>query len=211
MRHRRSRFGAILGFWKHVNEFYCWWWFRLRRAGPCTIPPSGPVLIVANHRCSIDPLLLTAASPNRVMAFLVAREYVRLPIAGRFMRLIGCIPVDRSAPETGSVRSALRLLEGGGALGVFPEGGIPAPGEAVAAKEGVAMLALRSRAPVVPAHVSGTRYSDGVLAPLFRRHRAVVRYGPAIDLSVYRDRPRDRGVYREVTELIMRRIEELAP
>ena len=81
------------------------------------------------------------------------------------------------------VTFALRHLRAGKALTVFIEGRIPAPGQKVEPRDGAALLALRSGAPVIPCHISGTLYRDGILAGSLARHRARVRFGPPVDLS----------------------------
>jgi 1-acyl-sn-glycerol-3-phosphate acyltransferase len=185
IRLRSGRMGRRLQFWWNLNGFWCRFWYRLQREGICTVPPEGPVIVVANHTCAADPLLLIASTPNRILGFLVAEEYTNVPIAGRLIRMVGCIPVRRDGHDAAGTRAALRHLRAGGALGIFIEGRIAQPGEIIAPKDGAAMLALHSGALVVPAHISGTRYHDSVLRSLLRRHRARVRFGRPLDLSRY--------------------------
>jgi len=206
---RRSRLGLVKCFWWRLNEFYCKWYFRLERTGICTIPRSGPVIVVSNHTSSIDPLLLLAASPHRYMGFLVGKEYYDLPAFGRLLRMVECVPVTRSGVDTVATRRALRQLRGGKALGIFPEGGIPLPDEARDPRGGAALLATRTGAVLVPAYISGTRYSESVAWPFFRRCRAKVRFGRPIHPSDYAERT-GRQARQELTALIMRRIRALA-
>ncbi|MBN1341358.1 MAG: MFS transporter [Phycisphaerae bacterium] len=210
-RQRRAPYGPWIAFWKNFTTFYCNWWFRLKRVGTCTIPPAGPVIIAANHTSPIDPFLMLSASPNRLFGFLVAQEYYRLPVFGYLIKLNECIPTTRSGVDTAATRAALRRLKNGGALGIFPQGRIQLADETLGAKEGVALLALRTRTPVVPVHISGVHYDGNVPITFVRRHHARIRFGKPIDLSPYYDRQRDRQVQREVAELIMERIWELAP
>jgi 1-acyl-sn-glycerol-3-phosphate acyltransferase len=209
VRLRRSPFGFALAFWRNVNEFYCRWWFRLQREGPCTVPREGPVIVVANHTCTIDPLLLIATTPRGFISFMIAAEYNDLPLFSRLTHMIECIPVKRDGFDVASTRRALRHLRAGKVLGIFPEGRIPAPGERVEPKPGAAMLALHSRATVVPVHISGTRYHPGIAWSFFRRHHARVHYGKPIDLSAYYGHEREDVVVRQVASLIMERIRRL--
>lgn len=211
VRLKRSPFGFALGFWRNLNAFYCRWWFRVERDGLCTVPRDGAVIIVANHTCTIDPLLLTATNSRGYISFMIAAEYNDLPLFGRLTHMIECIPVNRNGFDVASTRAALRLLQAGKVLGIFPEGRIPGPDEQVAPKPGVALLALHSRAVVVPVHIRGTRYHKGIAWSFFRRHRARVRYGKPIDLTPYYDHYRDDAVIRDVASLIMQRIHELEP
>lgn len=210
-RQHRAPFGPWIGFWKNLVAFYCWWWCRMRRVGPCTIPPTGPVIVAANHTSPIDPLLMLSASPYRIFGFLVAVEYYRIPVLGYLIRLIESIPTTRTGVDTAATKAALRRLREGGAIGIFPQGRIQLEGEELPAREGVALLAMRTGATVVPVHVSGVRYNDNVPATFFRRHHARVRFGKPIDLSTYVDRQRDRAVQHEVAEVIMQRIWALGP
>jgi 1-acyl-sn-glycerol-3-phosphate acyltransferase len=210
IRLKRRGLGYVLGFWRGVLDFYCKWWFRLRRDGICTIPTSGPVIIVANHNCTIDPLLITGSSPHRLPAYLMAVEY-RHRIYNGMLERLHCIPVRRDGKDTSAAKAAIRYLRSGGLLAIFPEGGIPLPGETREPKHGAAALALISGATVVPAHVSGTRYSEHVYKAFMWRHNARVKFGEPIDLSEYRKGNRSREVLDEVANLIMDRIHALAP
>lgn len=218
---RRGRFGLAITFWKNLNEFYCRFWARVQRDGICTVPAEGPVIVAANHASTLDPFLLTATSPNRFVSFMIAREFARWPIFGRLVEMIECVPVNRTGIDIASIKAALRHLEQGRCLGIFPQGRIQFPEEPIEVREGVGLLALRSGAKVVPAYISGVtqpRFSNAskladfisVIAPLFRRHRAKVRYGPPIDLSAWRGREKDKEAYREVAEYIMKQINALA-
>lgn len=205
-----GRFPARIRFWWRLTWIYCRLWFRLRCEGGCTVPREGPAIVVANHTCSIDPLLLTACTPWRLIGFMVAHEFYHVPIAMRLMRMIGCIPVRRESQDTEATRRALRHLKQGKVLGIFIEGGIRGPLEERIPKEGAAMLAARTGAVIVPAHISGTHYSDRVVAPFFRRHRAVVRFGTPINVKTltHSEKP-DRAELREITSAIYARIHEL--
>jgi 1-acyl-sn-glycerol-3-phosphate acyltransferase len=209
VRLRSGRLQGKLGFWWNVTEFYCKWWFRLKREGLCTVPPEGPVIVVANHTCSIDPLLLIASTPNRVLSFVVAAEFSDIPIAGRLTRMIGCIPVRRDGQDAAGTRIALRHLKEGNSLGIFIQGGIVPPGETREPKDGAAMLALHTGALVVPAHISGTIYDEGVVRSFFRRHKARVRFGKPIDLSRHWIPKADKKALSQISRMLMDRINEL--
>lgn len=196
-------------FWWNMVDFYCRWWFHLRREGLCTVPSEGPVILVINHTCAVDPLLLIAASRRRLLAFMIAEEYYRVPLFGRLVRMVECIPVRRDGQDVAGTKAALRHLKAGKPLGIFIEGRIGKPGEQIGPKDGAAMLALHTRAKVIPAHISGTRYDDSVWKSFFRRHRAVVRFGQPIDLSRYWDHGSDRNTISEVSKLFQESIRRL--
>ncbi len=195
-------------FWWNTNRLYCRVWFGMRIRTPVTIPPEGPVVLVANHTSSIDPVLLIASVRHRPLGFMIAREFYDLPAFGRLIKMMECIPVNRDGQDTAATRAALRHLKDGKLLGIFIEGRIAKPGEEIEPKEGAALLALRTGALVVPAHVSGTYYSDDVAQSFFRPQRTRIRFGEPIDLSKLAD-PHDRDALPGLSRMLMDRIREL--
>ncbi len=211
VRLRRGRFSPTVSFWTNLSSLYCRFWPRTRRVGLCTVPLKGPVILAANHNSTLDPFVLAATCPNRIPGYMIAVEYAKIPLFRRLVEAVDCVPVTRSGIDTASVKAALRHLARGKLLGIFPQGTVQDPAEPPKVLHGVGMLALRSGATVVPAHVSGIAYSDGVIGPFFRRHHAEVRYGEPIDLSPWKGREKDRDAYREVAEHIMQAIMRLDP
>lgn len=192
-----------------LNEFYTKWWFRAKREGQSTVPPHGPAILAANHTSYIDPLVMYATGPQRLIGFMVAKEYYDSPVVGWLLRAIRCIPATRSGQDLAATREAIRRLEDGQLVGIFPQGRIQREGEAVQARGGIVLLALHSRVPVVPVHISGTRHSENHVWTFLRRHRVRVRYGKPIDLSAYYDQPVDKATRERIGALILERIMEL--
>lgn len=192
------------------NAFVCKVWYRHRRIGPCTIPAQGPVIVTANHTSPTDPSIICAACPYRRISFLIAREYANLKVFGYIVRLLDCIPVRRDGRDIAATKAGLRHLRAGKVLAIFIEGRIPAPNEQVTPKDGAALLALRTGTPVIPCHIRGTVYRERVLAGFFARHRARIRFGPAVDLSDLAGRT-DRQAVSQATQRIFECIRELAP
>lgn len=211
IRLHRGPFTPVLSFWKNLNDFICRLLPRARREGLCTIPRQGGAIVVANHNSTLDPFVLTSTSPNRIPGFMIAVEFTKIPFFSSLVRAIECIPVTRSGQDTSSVKAALRHLQQGKLLGLFPQGGVRRPDEPIKVRDGVGMLALRSGAPVVPAYISGITYSDSTAAPFFQRQNAVVRYGEPVDLSEFKGREKDRDAYKEASEKIMDAIMALRP
>ncbi|HNO77893.1 MAG TPA: MFS transporter [Phycisphaerae bacterium] len=189
IRHTNQPDPIGLSITRGFNEFFCRFWYKLKRVGPCTVPREGPVIITANHSATPDPLMIYAECHHRRISFLVAKEYTGIPVAKWFIGSIACIPVERDANDANSAREALRRLKNGDALGIFIEGRIPDPGEVAEPKNGVAMLALRSGATVIPVGISGTVFRDGIAAGFFAPHRATIRFGEPVDLSEFPSKP----------------------
>ena len=211
IRLRRGPHHPWLNFLIRLNEFVAKSWWRLHRIGRATIPRKGPVIITSNHGCAADPLFLIAAAPGRMISFLVAAEYTKLRLLNHFLQQADCIPVRRGTRETGATKQAMRHLTSGKAVAIFIEGGIVRPGKTVRLKDGVALLALRTGAPVIPAYISGTVQRGGILRELLTRHRARVRFGRPVDLREFDDMESKRETVRAATRKIYAAIQALAP
>jgi 1-acyl-sn-glycerol-3-phosphate acyltransferase len=188
-------------------------WFRWS-GPPSPLPASGPALVVANHTCSADPAFLLANAP-RLFGFLTSREHYQAHWLIRWLLdYLGCVPVQRQGREVAGVRQALRRLQAGHILGIFPEGDLSGVvrGRWRPFRQGAAYLAWRSRAPVYPAYIEGgPRTHRLVRAWLWPQGPAArVRYGPPIDLSAYYHRPWSRQLLEEISQLFLTRIQALA-
>jgi len=207
---RGNPFSATVWLIWQIVRLYAGFWCRVRRSGACTVPRTGPVILAANHTSGVDPLVILGTCTHRVVSFIVERQYYDAPLAGWFMRLARCIPVDRENPGRSFLANSLRLLKEGGCLGIFPQGTyVPADEPEPEAKSGVGALALRTGAMVIPCHISGTRYAYSPFVSLFRRHRVRVRYGKPVDLSAFRGRARDKDAPQEASGAIMAAIRAL--
>jgi len=129
--------------------------FGLEERGAEHVPAAGPVLFAANHVSLLDPPVVAAGAP-RQLHFLAKEQLFRVPLLGRLIRAVNARPVRRGGSDPAALRVALRVLEEGGALLIFPEGSRGPEGVLRAARPGAAMLAVMTGAPVVPVYVSGT-------------------------------------------------------
>jgi 1-acyl-sn-glycerol-3-phosphate acyltransferase len=156
-------------------------WFRMRVQGSEHLPPSGPVILAANHRSNMDPVLLGAAV-KRPVAYMAKVELFVWPL-GWILRLIGQFPVQRGGIDREALRQTSAVLARGGVLGLFPEG-TRGDGSFSSVHPGLAYIVLRERCPVVPVALYGTervRRRFGWL-PFASPVRIVI--GPPIDLPV---------------------------
>jgi 1-acyl-sn-glycerol-3-phosphate acyltransferase len=153
--------------------------FRIEGRGMQHVPRSGPVLIVSNHSSLVDPPLVGGMSP-RPLTFLAKAELFRVPLFGRLIHALNARPVRREGADAKALRAALKVLEEGGALLVFPEGTRGVEGVLRPAKAGAGMLAVLSGAAVVPAYIrgSGAAWPRGRTLP--RPGKVTVTFGPAL-------------------------------
>jgi cytidylate kinase len=183
---------------------------RLEVRGLENVPMGGPLLVAFNHLAHLDGPLLLASLPWPVEGIGLADLY-RVPITGQLLRLYGTIPVHRDQFDREVIRRALQVLAEGKVLALAPEARMSLTGALERARHGVAYLALRSGAPILPVGITGTERALSELRRL-RRPRLTVTIG---ELLVMPPRASDARARRqqvaELTDEVMYRIAALLP
>ena len=161
------------------------------------VPTEGPVLLAGNHSGILDGPLVFFVSPRP--ASLLTKSEVFVGIWARACGWLGLIPVHRGQPDRAALQAGLAHLAAGGVLGVFPEGTRGSGGFDEIA-DGLAYLALRSGAPIVPIAVTGTldALPRGRTVPKLRAPVRVV-FGPPVTVDPTGD-PRARRTVRDAAE-----------
>ncbi len=186
-------------------------WLDVEYVNRKNVPTDGGVILAANHFAFIDSLLVMY-SLDRPVAFLGKSEYLDHPIARRLFPMTGMLPLDRSGRRARvTLKRVHEILGEGGVVGVHPEGtrsrdGLLSPGH-----QGVAQMALRANAPIVPVALVGTGEAQpvGSIVPAFRG-KIEVRYGAPIGMGRWANNRRSRPAREEVTEEVMRSIAALS-
>jgi 1-acyl-sn-glycerol-3-phosphate acyltransferase len=196
-------FGSIMG--------------RVKATGAIdAIPRQGPVILAANHASNLDAVVIGSwlmPKLGRRIHWLGKKELFAWPIIGWTAANGGVHPVDRGAADIEAFRLASRILDEGNILFVFPEGTRSPDGALQMARDGIAVLAMRSGAPIVPIGISGSNrvWPRGQKVPHPGGH-VTIRVGepflPADQLPEGTDRRTAKGL---VTTMIMERIAALLP
>ena len=201
-----ERFPAVYAGLKRVLPPLLRRFFAFRVSGLEHLPERGPYIVAANHANYLDGVVLAMALPCKISFLVMPRVYRATLLHPYFHDHVGSIPVSLARPDPGAIRRAIRVLEQGGVVGIFPEGPFGRHGRLVRGQPGVALVALRSGVPVVPAAIEGT--FDALAARRFfvpRRVPLSVRFGIPLHFA----RPRQRvtqGVRADVTGRIMEEI-----
>jgi cytidylate kinase len=181
------------------------------------VPRTGAVILAANHASNADAVVsgawVTKALVRRRIHWLGKKELFDWPVFGWICARGGVHPVDRSTADVEAYRLATRILEAGFVLLIFPEGTRSPTGALQEAKDGMAQLALRTGARILPI---GINDSDRVwpkgrkLPSPWPRRRVTVRIGEPFRVADIVPAGTDRRAAKTAaTTAIMGRIAEL--
>lgn len=180
---------------------------RLQVEGTGNVPRSGPLIVAANHLSTADPPLLGAVFP-RCITYMAKDELFNSPSAF-LIRALGAFSARKFGKSGMALRQALRMLDEGKVLGVFPEGKRSPERRMGEGEIGVGFIALRAGVPVVPVGISGSEYLEGKRS-IFRRPAVTVTIGQPLSFAKTRSKL-SREQLRETTVTIMQGIARLLP
>jgi len=155
----RSIANFVLGVLCHIL-------FKLDIIGIQNVPKRGPFMAMMNHIYFIDPILVATLAPRNIVIMSKIENYQN-PLLALVMNLYGTFPVHRGELDMTAIRTSLRIMQEGHGLLMAPEGTRSKNRTLQEGRDGMAWLALRSQAPIVPVALSGQEY----LGHNFRRLR----------------------------------------
>lgn len=124
--------------------------YKYEVIGKENVPSEGNVILAANHKSNLDPIFVAAAIKNRKIATIGKKELFDNKILAAILNKLCVIPIDRDNPGISTIKTILRKLKEGYAIGIFPEG-TRVKGEGFGeAKAGLALFAVKGKACVVP-------------------------------------------------------------
>jgi len=139
------------------------------------IPAKGPAILMINHIAFVDPIVVLHVIPRHIVP-LAKVEVYEYPFIGIFPRMWGVVPVRREEFDRRAIQGALDVLRAGEIILVAPEA-TRSP-QLQEGKEGVAYLASRSGAPIIPVAIEG---SEGFPTLPFKKRwrgpKVQVRFG----------------------------------
>lgn len=180
---------------------------RLHVEGKEHVPQSGPLIVVANHLNTIDPPLLGVVFP-RQLVFMAKDELFTFPSV-LIMRSLGAFSARKFGRSGMGLRQALKVLRDGKVLGIFPEGKRSHDYQMAQGENGVAYIALRSGAPVIPVGISGSERLSERHA-MFRRPEVKVTIGKPFSFEKTKNKLSNSDL-TEATDRIMQGIARVLP
>lgn len=173
--------------WLHLR-------FRVRIDGIENIPHEGGCILAMNHTSNYDSLLVGTHTPRK-MYIMAKEELFHKRFFAWLITEMGAFPVKRGQADLKSLKHTLKLIQDGNLFSIFIEGTRSQSGEMQEAKKGIGFIVSKSKAPVVPVYIHGTKH--GWFQP------AGVVFGPPVQLE-------DGIKHEEAAARIKEAIEKLA-
>ena len=176
--------------------------------GVDNIPINGPLIFVANHQAYVDPSLISVISPRKVNFVAKSEVFKFLPVAV-LLKSYGAHPIKRNRLDLNFFRWAIKILNNGETLCLFPEG-TRSNGILKKGLPGIVHLAVRSGVNIIPVGIEGTNKNQGISGVLFPRGKIIVKVGKAFKFEKSnKSLPRD--TIDDILDKIMNNIAELIP
>jgi 1-acyl-sn-glycerol-3-phosphate acyltransferase len=182
---------------------------RIEVSGVENVPLEGAVILATNHLHWLDPPVLLTAISQREITVFAASKYKNRFFVGWFLSSMRGIFVRREEIDRQALKESLRVLAAGGMLGMAPEGSRSKTGGLQRAPAGLAYIAHKSGAPVLPVVVYGLGNAEAEWKRLRRPHvRAVI--GEPFTLPPVQGAGKSRQLAAN-TEIVMHRLAALLP
>lgn len=154
-------------------------YFRIRFEGVHHIPLEGPLIIAPNHVTYADPPLVSIPV-RRPIYYMAMRPLFEVRGLGWLIRLARAFPVELEMADTRATREAVRLLQAGAAVMIFPEAGRSPDGRLGHFKPGAFRLAASLGVPVLPVTIVGGHAAWPPHRKLPRPGRITIVYHPPL-------------------------------
>ena len=168
--------------------------FKTQYIGRENVPKTGSLIIASNHRNSYDPGLIAAARVRKIHYMAKLELFNLNKLASWMLRHLNAFPISRGTGDQRSLNYAIRLVEEGKVLGIFPEGTRSKDGEIHRFKAGAFTLAKEAGAEILPVVLDGTK-------TLIKKNLAF-NWGNRITVRVLPPVPAERGAALETHELM---------
>ncbi|MBQ8312040.1 MAG: 1-acyl-sn-glycerol-3-phosphate acyltransferase [Clostridia bacterium] len=152
-----------------------------------------PFIVIGNHQCWIDPVVMAVPIKKRQISLLAKQEIGAGGKLKKIMDNLHVVLVNRHNTDMEAMRACMKVLREGHILGVFPEGTRHHKGVMEELETGVAMIALRAGVPLIPMLIPQK------VRPFRRSHCYV---GEAIPL----DDLREKGINKDTCAELLQRI-----
>ena len=147
--------------------------YRPKVEGLENFPESGKTIVYSNHISLLDPVVIGCILPRKIH-FMAKVELFKNPLFNYILRKLGAFPVKRGTADISAIKNSLQVLREGKVFGIFPEGTRNREGEVQHFSHGIASIAHRSKAKIIPIAILGQ----------YRLFKPInIRIGEALDVD----------------------------
>src|SRR6476661_3678194 len=182
--------------------------FRFRVVHQERMIQSGPVILAMNHQSYLDPPL-AGITCDRAVYFLARRTLLDVPLLGWLLPKLNVIPVNQEGIDRSALKSLIRVLKGGNAALVFPEGSRTVDGSLQPVEPGLGLVIAKTLAPVVPMRIFGAHEAWPRGSSKIRLHPITIVVGDPIFFSETDIAGRGKEMYQRLSERVMNEIAKL--
>ena len=183
---------------------------KLEFVGGENIPAQGGIILATNHMSRLDIPLLFLNPPRPDITALVTDKYQSYPFFKWFTETAEGIWIDRTKADFTAFRQAAEVIKAGKALGIAPEGTRSDTASLLEAKEGTALLAIRTNTAVVPVAIAGSENAVSQFKRLRRAH-IVTHFGVPIPPPTLTRENREAALQRFTDEIMCQMAAMLPP
>lgn len=185
---------------RFISKVYFFIFNRISVEGRDNIPSSGGLVICPNHIHWLDPMLVGICT-GRIVYYMAKAELFDSKFFAFILKAINAFPVRRGSVDISAIKNSFKIINNGGALGIFLEGTRSKDGKLLPAEPGAALIALKTNAPVVPIRISGSYKLFGHIS---------VKIGKPFSLEEFRGKKLTSGEIASISQLIMDEIGKLS-
>jgi len=186
---------------KFLCTAVCKLYLSFEISGSENLPEKGGFLLASNHKSNLDPVILGVVS-RRELTFMAKESLFKVPAFSWLLFKIHAFPVKRNTADIFALKSAIKRINSGEGLLIFPEGTRSESKEAVKIQPGIGFIAAKTNAPVVPVFVSGTEIALPKGGKFIRQAKIKITFGKAV--SYDKTLP-----YQEIADRIMNNVRSL--
>lgn len=165
------------------------------------VPKTGPFILIFNHQSILDPAFAQTACPRFVYSMVKSTQFAS-PLWRWLLPRVGSFPTRRYQVDPQAVRTALRLLEEGKGIGIYPEGERSWDARLQPLRRGTVRLILKAGVPVVPCGIDGSFHIRPRWGSGLQRGTVTVRFGEPLRFPAYDVRTEREAALQDATRKI---------
>ncbi len=177
--------------------------YRVRAYGMKHVPHKGPVIILCNHQCYLDPIFVQSWV-RRNFHFIARQTLWNSKLLGAVLNTLYVVPIKQGQGDIAAMRTIIAKLKAGNAVCLFPEGERTFDGRISDMKAGFGLISRKSGAGVVPAVLEGAFECWPRTKKFPKPGKVVVRFGEIITTAEIK-----RLGDREFAKFLTRRLRQM--